>query len=123
MVSVNWKQLERRLRRSSRVGAHDRNMCRRKLTEVKRRFLKLTGMCSFKTGGFCPSMFSRIERQLMSGKTGNCELAKMELEDVNQNGKIKDGKILSVRYNTQFNLDFQCLLLCVYWRDGLAIIV
>ncbi len=32
----------------------------RKLIEAKRReFLKLTGMCSFKTGEFCPSMFSQ----------------------------------------------------------------
>ncbi len=56
-------------------------------------------MCSFKTG--------------VAIETGNCELVKMVLEEVDQNGKIKDGKILSVRYNTQFNLDFQCLLLCV----------
>ncbi len=62
-------------------------------------------MCSFKTG--------------VAIETGNCELVKMVLEEVDQNGKIKDGKILSVRYNTQFNLDFQCLLLCVYWHDGL----
>ncbi len=33
-------------------------------------------------------------------ETGNCELVKMVLKDVDQNGKIKDGKILSVRYNT-----------------------
>ncbi len=32
----------------------------RKLIEAKRReYLKLTGMCSFKTGGVCPSLFSQ----------------------------------------------------------------
>ncbi len=41
-------------------------------------------MCSFKTG--------------VAIETGNCELVKMVLEEVDQNGKIKDGKILSVRY-------------------------
>ncbi len=49
----------------------------------------------------------------MRGKTGNCELVKMVLEDMDKNGQIRDGKILSV-HNTQFNLDIQCLLLCVY---------
>ncbi len=38
-------------------------------------------------------------------ETRNSEIVKMVLEDMDQNGKIKEGKILSVRYNT-FNLDF-----------------
>ncbi len=51
-------------------------------------------------------------------ETGNCELVKMVLENVDQNGQIKDGKIL-FRYNTQFNLGFQCLFLCLLtWWFG-----
>ncbi len=34
------------------------------------------------------------------GTTPGTEAVKMVLEDVDHNGKIKDGKILSVRYNT-----------------------
>ncbi len=47
-------------------------------------------------------------------ETGNCELVKMVLKEVYLNGKIKDSKILSVRYNTWFNLDFQCLFITVF---------
>ncbi len=94
-------------------GAHDRNVCQKykktNQSEEERDFWNWLECVLLKLEGFVWVCSHNIERRLMSGKAGNWS--------------SQNGKILSVRYTTQFNLDFQCLLLCVYWRDDLAIIV
>ncbi len=80
-------------------GAHDRDMCRKynktNRSEEERDFWNWLECVLLKLEGFVRVCSHNIEQWLNPGTE-----VKMLLEDVLQNCKIKDGKILSVRYNT-----------------------
>lgn len=84
-------------------------------------------VCSFKTGVFCPSVFSH--NQITQAVTGERELnkPKWRLRGMIKNALNGEGKILSIRYSTQFILIFQCSLqaeafsLSVPWRQLAAL--